>query len=75
MRLQDEDAIVEFRQGIRSAAAPTREQLIVSKKLVYGGNPVTRWIAANVAVAQNPPATSGRPRTSRPSASTASSPC
>ena len=37
-------------------AAPTREleKLIVSHKLAHGGNPVTRWMAANVAVAQDP---------------------
>ena len=48
--------MVEFRQGFRSMAAPTREleKLIVSKKLAHGGNPVTRWMAANVAVAQDP---------------------
>jgi phage terminase large subunit-like protein len=77
LRLQDEGAaMVEFRQGFRSMAAPTREleKLIVSRKLAHGGNPVTRWIAANVAVAQDPPATSSRPRTNPPSASTASSP-
>ena len=47
---------VEFRQGFRSMAAPTREleKLIVSRKLAHGGNPVTRWMAANVAVAQDP---------------------
>jgi hypothetical protein len=57
LRLQDEGAaIVEFRQGFRSMSAPTREleKLIVSRKLAYGGNPVTRWMAANVAVAQDP---------------------
>jgi len=57
LRLQDEGAtMVEFRQGFRSMAAPTREleKLIVSKKLAHGGNPVTRWMAANVAVAQDP---------------------
>jgi phage terminase large subunit-like protein len=56
LRLQDEGAtMVEFRQGFRSMAAPTREleKLIVSKKLAHGGNPVTRWMAANVAVAQD----------------------
>jgi hypothetical protein len=55
LRLQDESAkVVEFRQGFRSMAAPTREleKLIVSRKLAHGGNPVTRWMAANVAVAQ-----------------------
>jgi hypothetical protein len=46
--------MVEFRQGFRSMAAPTREKLIVSRKLAHGGNPVTRWIAANLAVAQDP---------------------
>ena len=48
--------MVEFRQGFRSMSAPTREleKLIVSRKLAHGGNPVTRWMAANVAVAQDP---------------------
>jgi phage terminase large subunit-like protein len=57
LRLQDERAtMVELRQGFRSMAAPTREleKLIVSRKLAHGGNPVTRWMAANVAVAQDP---------------------
>jgi phage terminase large subunit-like protein len=51
-----EQRILEFRQGFRSMAAPTREleKLIVSKNLAHGGNPVTRWMAANVAVAQDP---------------------
>jgi phage terminase large subunit-like protein len=56
LRLQDEGAtVVEFRQGLRSMAAPTREleKLIVSRKLVHGANPVTRWMAAKVAVAQD----------------------
>jgi phage terminase large subunit-like protein len=55
--LQDAGAaMVEFRQGFRSMAAPTREleKLIVSQKLAHGGNPITRWMAANVAVAQDP---------------------
>jgi phage terminase large subunit-like protein len=57
LRLQEEGAaMVEFRQGFRSMAAPTREleKLIVSKTLAHGGNPVTRWMASNVAVAQDP---------------------
>jgi phage terminase large subunit-like protein len=57
LRLQDEGArMIEFRQGFRSMSAPTREleKLIVSQKLAHGGNPVTRWMAANVAVAQDP---------------------
>ena len=77
LRLQDEGAkMIEFRQGFRSMAAPTREleKLIVSKKLAHGANPVTRWMAANVAVTRTPPAISSPPRTRAPSASTASSP-
>jgi hypothetical protein len=57
LRLQDEGAtMVEFRQGFRSMAAPTREleKLIVSRKLAHGANPVTCWMASNVAVAQDP---------------------
>ena len=57
LRLQEEGAaVVEFRQGFRSMSAPTREleKLIVSQKLAHGGNPVTRWMASNVAVAQDP---------------------
>ena len=57
LRLQDEGAtMIEFRQGFRSMSAPTREleKLIVSRKLAHGGNPVTRWMAANLAVAQDP---------------------
>jgi phage terminase large subunit-like protein len=27
---------------------------MLSRRLTYGGSPVTRWIAANVAVAQDP---------------------
>jgi phage terminase large subunit-like protein len=57
LRLQDEGAaMVEFRQGFRSMSAPTREleKLIVSRKLAHGANPVTRWMAANVAAAQDP---------------------
>jgi phage terminase large subunit-like protein len=47
--------MVEFRQGFRSMAAPTREleKLIVSRKLAHGGNSVTRWMAGNVAIAQD----------------------
>jgi phage terminase large subunit-like protein len=67
--------MAEFRQGFRSMAAPTREleKLIASRKLAHGGNPVTRWMAANVAVAQDPAGTSSPPRTRAPSASMASS--
>jgi phage terminase large subunit-like protein len=53
LRLQEEGATMEEPcQGFRSMAAPTREleKLIVSRKLAHGGNPVTRWMAAKVAV-------------------------
>jgi hypothetical protein len=36
------------------AGEPTSFGSIVSRKLAHGGNPVTRWMAANVAVAQDP---------------------
>ena len=68
LRLQDEGAaMVEFRQGFRSMAAPTREleKLIVSRKLAHGGNPVTRWMAPTSPSPRTPPATSSPPRTSR----------
>ena len=57
LRVQDEAAkMIEFRQGFRSMPAPRREleKLIVSRKLAHGGNPVTRWMASNVAGAQDP---------------------
>ena len=57
LRLQDRGPrMVEFRQGFRSMAAPTREleKLIIAGQLAHGGNPVTRWMASNVAVAQDP---------------------
>jgi Phage Terminase len=77
LRLQDEGAtMVEFRQGFRSMSAPpTREleKLIVSKKLAHGANPVTRWMAANVAVAQDPAGNLKPPRTRASSGSMASS--
>ena len=48
--------MVEFRQGFRSMAAPTREleKLILSRRLAHGGHPVTRWMASNAAVSQDP---------------------
>jgi phage terminase large subunit-like protein len=57
LRLQNEGAkMVEFRQGFRSMSTPTREleKVIVSRQLAHGGNPVTRWMASNMAVAQDP---------------------
>jgi phage terminase large subunit-like protein len=67
--------MVEFRQGFRSMAAPTREleKPIVSRTLAHGGNPVTRWMAANVAVAQDSAGNLKPARTRAPSGSTVSS--
>ena len=76
LRLQDEGAkMIEFRQGFRSMAAPTREleKLIVSQKLAHGGNPVTRWMASNVAVARDPAGNLKPAKDKSTTASTASS--
>lgn len=45
-----------FGQGFASMGAPTKdlEKRIVGRELVHGGNPVLRWMAANVAVKQDP---------------------
>lgn len=55
--LMGEDiVVVPFGQGFRSMAAPTAEleRLIRAKQLQHGGNPVARWMASNVAIAQDP---------------------
>jgi phage terminase large subunit-like protein len=56
-----EAAMIEFRQGFRSMAAPTRElgKLFVSGQLAHAANAVTHWMAANVAVAHDP---AGKPQ-------------
>ena len=48
--------MVEFRQGFRSMAAPTKEleRLLLKEALLHGGNPVLRWMASNVAVRLDP---------------------
>lgn len=50
------DKLTEFRQTIGNFAGPTAEfyKLIVSRRLVHGGNPVLRWMAGNVAVKEDP---------------------
>jgi phage terminase large subunit-like protein len=42
--------MVEFGQGFRSMAAPTKEflRLVASKKLQHDGHPVLRWMANNI---------------------------
>lgn len=49
---KDGFAMVEVRQGPRSLSEPSKlfEALVVSKQLRHGGNPVARWMVANVAV-------------------------
>jgi len=46
----------EFRQGFASLNEPSKEfeKLIASKGIVHGGNPVMRWMVANVAVKTDP---------------------
>lgn len=47
--------MVPIRQGFASLTFPTKatESLILSRKLLHGGNPVLRWNAANAAVEQD----------------------
>lgn len=54
--LKDGAPMVPVGQGFASMAGPMRdlEGLIVSRRLYHGGNPVLRWMAANVAVEQDP---------------------
>lgn len=48
--------LVAFGQGFASMSAPTKEfeKMLLAKRLLHGGNPVLRWMAANVAVRQDP---------------------
>lgn len=48
--------VVEFGQGFAAMTAPTKElqKLLLERKVQHGGNPVLRWMAANVAVEQDP---------------------
>jgi phage terminase large subunit-like protein len=48
--------LVEFRQTVGSFAEPTKEfeRLVSARKIEHGGNPVLRWMAANVAVKIDP---------------------
>ncbi|KAF1084848.1 Phage Terminase [Sporotomaculum syntrophicum] len=48
--------VVQFGQGFASMSPPTKEllNLVLSKKLVHGGNPVLRWMADNMVVKQDP---------------------
>jgi phage terminase large subunit-like protein len=48
--------VIAIGQGFQSMSAPTREleKLLLAGKIRHGGNPVARWMAANVAVRQDP---------------------
>jgi len=52
----DELPMMEFRQGYKSMNEPSKEveKLVIQKKLVHFGNPVMRWMASNVQVAEDP---------------------
>jgi len=48
--------VVAFGQGFYSMAAPSKtfEELVLKKKLQHGGHPILRWMARNVAAAEDP---------------------
>ena len=49
-------SVVQFGQGFASMSAPTKEleKLVLSERILHGGNPVLRWMASNVAVKTDP---------------------
>lgn len=49
-------AMIGFGQGFASMSGPTKEllRLVLDNKLAHGANPVTRWMADNVVVSQDP---------------------
>jgi len=56
LRCQDDGLpMVEHRQGFVSMNEPSRtfERLLLARKIVHGGDPVLRWCAGNVAIAEN----------------------
>lgn len=48
--------VVPFGQGFASMSPPTKEllNLVLSKRIRHGGNPVLRWMADNAVVRQDP---------------------
>jgi phage terminase large subunit-like protein len=52
----DKTAIIPFGQGFISMSPPTKElmNLVLSKKIRHGNNPVLRWCADNLVVNQDP---------------------
>lgn len=55
--MSDGHTMVEFGQGFRSMAAPTKELievLVPGRRLVHGGNPVLAWNADNIRLDKDP---------------------
>jgi phage terminase large subunit-like protein len=50
--------MIQFRQGFVSYNEPTKEfeKLLKGRRMIHGGNPVTRWMASNVSVKTDPAA-------------------
>jgi phage terminase large subunit-like protein len=48
--------MAKVRQGYATLTSPTKKllELVVSKKLRHGGNPVLRWMADNVMAVHDP---------------------
>ena len=48
--------MVGFGQGFASMSAPAKEleRRIMGRELIHDGNPVLRWMVANVTVSQDP---------------------
>lgn len=57
-QLADDDGLpmMEYRQGYKSMNEPSKEveKLVIQRKLAHFGNPVLRWMASNVQVAEDP---------------------
>jgi phage terminase large subunit-like protein len=57
-QLADDDGMkmMEFRQGYKSMNEPSKEfeKLVIQRRLAHLGNPVLRWMASNVQVAEDP---------------------
>jgi phage terminase large subunit-like protein len=51
-----DDKFISFGQGYLSMSAPMKEleKLVLERALIHNDNPVLKWMASNVAVAQDP---------------------
>lgn len=54
--MEDGLMMVKVRQGYETLSAPTKRlmELVLSKDLAHGGNPILKWMAANVMVKLDP---------------------